>query len=300
MSDRALRELYLLAFEKSIVEARAWLVMSSYNSINGVTATENELLETPLNSEWGFDGVVVSDWTGVRSLESARHSQDLVMPGPDGPWGAALVAAVASGDVPVEAVDRKVMRLLQLAARVGALEGFEPVVAEPVSVEDGIAFVREAAAAGTVLAHDRAGALPLDASRVRSVAVIGHNARFARTQGGGSATVLPEKVVTPIEGIEAAFPGATVTYSVGAVVQEGSPSCRSTASPTRSRASPACGCRSGRATRSSSARTAGPRRWSGSAATPPSRRATWSASRRATRPRRPVRSCSASPRSATR
>ncbi|GAA0967111.1 beta-glucosidase family protein [Frigoribacterium faeni] len=221
VSDRALRELYLLAFEKSIVEARAWLVMSSYNSINGVTATENELLETPLNSEWGFDGVVVSDWTGVRSLESARHSQDLVMPGPDGPWGAALVAAVASGDVPVEAVDRKVMRLLQLAARVGALEGFEPVVAEPVSVEDGIAFVREAAAAGTVLAHDRAGALPLDASRVRSVAVIGHNARFARTQGGGSATVLPEKVVTPIEGIEAAFPGATVTYSVGAVVQEG-------------------------------------------------------------------------------
>ena len=221
VSDRALRELYLLAFEKAVTEAHAWLVMSSYNSINGVTATENELLETPLNSEWGFDGVVVSDWTGVRSVESAKHSQDLVMPGPDGPWGDALVAAVRAGEVSEDAIDRKVLRLLQLAARVGALEGFEPVAATPTTVEDGIAFVREAAAAGTVLAHDRGGAVPVDPSTVRSIAVVGHNARFARTQGGGSATVLPEKVVTPVEGIEEAFPDATVTYSVGAVVQEG-------------------------------------------------------------------------------
>ncbi len=221
VGDRALRELYLLAFEKAVTEAHAWLVMSSYNSINGVTATENELLETPLNSEWGFDGVVVSDWTGVRSVESAKHSQDLVMPGPDGPWGDALVAAVRAGEVSEDAIDRKVLRLLQLAARVGALKGFEPVAATPTTVEDGIAFVREAAAAGTVLAHDRGGAVPVDPSTVRSIAVVGHNARFARTQGGGSATVLPEKVVTPVEGIEEAFPDATVTYSVGAVVQEG-------------------------------------------------------------------------------
>ena len=72
VSERALRELYLLAFEKSVTEAHAWALMSSYNSINGATATENELLETPLNSEWGFDGVVVSDWTGVRSTDAAR------------------------------------------------------------------------------------------------------------------------------------------------------------------------------------------------------------------------------------
>ncbi|WP_249124132.1 glycoside hydrolase family 3 protein [Saccharopolyspora erythraea] len=73
VSDRALREVYLLAFEKAVTEAHAWAVMSSYNAINGVTASENELLETPLNSEWGFDGVVVSDWTGVRSVAAARH-----------------------------------------------------------------------------------------------------------------------------------------------------------------------------------------------------------------------------------
>ena len=76
VSDRALRELYLLAFEKAVTQAHAWLVMSSYNSVNGTTATENDLLETPLNSEWGFDGVVISDWTAVRSLEAAAASQE--------------------------------------------------------------------------------------------------------------------------------------------------------------------------------------------------------------------------------
>ena len=101
--------------------------MSSYNSVNGATATENDLLETPLNSEWGFDGVVISDWTAVRSLDSARASQDLVMPGPDGPWGAALVKAVEAGDIDESVVDRKVLRILRLAQRVGALDGIEPV-----------------------------------------------------------------------------------------------------------------------------------------------------------------------------
>src|SRR6478752_8311267 len=142
VDDRTLRELYLLAFEKTIVESRAWLVMSSYNSVNDATVTENDLLETPLNSEWGFDGVVISDWTAVRSLNSARFSQDLVMPGPAGPWGDALVAAVRSGEVAESAIDRKVLRILALAARVGALEGFAPEVPTPVVVEDGIAFAR--------------------------------------------------------------------------------------------------------------------------------------------------------------
>jgi beta-glucosidase len=220
VGDRPLRELYLLAFEKAIVESKAWLVMSAYNSINGATATENDLLETPLNSEWGFDGVVISDWTAVRSINSANSSQDLAMPGPDGPWGEALVVAVKSGQVAEAAIDRKVLRILQLAARVGALEGFDAVQAEPADREDPIAFAREASAAGTVLVKND-GVLPLTAGAVSSIAVIGHNARYARTQGGGSATVVPEKIVTPLDGIRAAFGADNVTYSVGAVVQEG-------------------------------------------------------------------------------
>ncbi|WIE67872.1 glycoside hydrolase family 3 C-terminal domain-containing protein [Curtobacterium sp. MCLR17_054] len=221
VSDRALRELYLLAFEKAVTEAHAWAIMSSYNAINGVTASENDLLETPLNSEWGFDGIVVSDWTGVRSVDSAKASQDVAMPGPNPWWSEGpLLAAVQSGEVPMAAIDRKVHRILTLAARVGALEGFEPVAASPVHVEDGIAFVREAEAEGTVLVRNT-GVLPLDAPAVSRIAVIGHNADQARTQGGGSATVVPSQVVSPLDGIRSAFPGVSVDYGIGAVVQEG-------------------------------------------------------------------------------
>ncbi len=221
VSDRALRELYLLAFEKAVTEAHAWAIMSSYNAVNGVTASENDLLETPLNAEWGFDGIVVSDWTGVRSVDSAKASQDVAMPGPNPWWSEGpLLDAVRSGDVPEAAVDRKVRRILTLAARVGALEGFEPVAAEPVHVEDGPAFVREAEAEGTVLVRNT-GVLPIDPAAVSRVALLGHNADQARSQGGGSATVVPSHVVTPVEGIRAAFPGATVDHAIGAVVQEG-------------------------------------------------------------------------------
>src|SRR3954469_7187603 len=146
VADRTLRELYLLAFEKAVTEARAWLVMSAYNSVNGATMTENDLLETPLTSEWGFDGVVISDWTAVRSLASARAAQDLAMPGPFGPWGDALVEAVRSGAIEEATIDRKVLRILTLAERVGALG--ETAAAPQALVEDGVALARELAAEG--------------------------------------------------------------------------------------------------------------------------------------------------------
>lgn len=217
VDERTLRELYLLPFERAVAEAGAWAIMSSYNEVNGVTMTENDLLETPLNSEWGFDGVVVSDWTAVRSIASATASQDLAMPGPHGAWGDALIEAVRDGRVPEAAIDRKVVRLLALAERVGALG--DSVAATPAPV-DGIAFAREAAIEGAVLLRNE-GELPWSPSALGSVAVIGHNAREARTQGGGSATVVPERVVSPLDGIRAALPGVRVDYAVGAVVQEG-------------------------------------------------------------------------------
>jgi beta-glucosidase len=221
VSDRALREVYLLAFEKAVAESSAWLVMSSYNSINGATATENDLLETPLNSEWGFDGVVVSDWTAVRSVASAAASQDLAMPGPGGAWGDKLVAAVEAGEIDESAIDRKVLRILHLAARVGALEGIERVARPGEASGGGTAFAREAAAAGSVLLRNQDGELPWAAAAPSRIAVIGHNAKQARTSGGGSATVLPERVLSPLAGIAAAFPDAAVDYSLGAIVQVG-------------------------------------------------------------------------------
>lgn len=218
VDERALRELYLLAFEKPIVAGHSWAVMSAYNSINGFTATESPLLTDPLLHEWLFDGVVVSDWTAVRSIESARHPQDIAMPGPDGVWGDQLVAAVRSGDVDEDVIDEKVLRILRLAARVGALEGVDG--AKPVQNRqlDLRHLARSAAADGTVLlAND--GILPL--AKPDSIAVIGEAARFARTQGGGSATVVPPAVVSPLEGIQRRWPGARVEWAWGAVVQPG-------------------------------------------------------------------------------
>lgn len=215
VDERALRELYLAPFERA-VEAGAWSIMSAYNSVDGVTMTENDLLETPLNSEWGFDGVVMSDWTAVRSLDAATASQDLAMPGPAPAW-ADLADAVRDGRVPEADLDRKVLRMLLLAERVGAL-GDTPAI-EPAPL-DATAFARESAVAGTVLlAND--GILPLAPSTVGSIAVIGQNARDARTQGGGSATVVPERIVSPLEGLRRAYGSDRVAYELGAVVQEG-------------------------------------------------------------------------------
>jgi beta-glucosidase len=225
VDERTLRELYLAAFEKAVVDARAWVVMSSYNATNGTTMSENPLLRSPLKDEWGFDGVVISDWTAVRSTEaSANAAQDLVMPGPAPHWDAALMAAVREGRVPEAAVDEKVERLLRLAARVGPLDGVAPAVSDPPAAKDGAALAREIAVAGTVLVRngprDGAAQLPWDVHALRSVAVLGDNAARARTQGGGSATVRPREVVSPLDGLRDAL-GDRVRYRLGAQVTEG-------------------------------------------------------------------------------
>ncbi|WP_399892027.1 glycoside hydrolase family 3 C-terminal domain-containing protein [Streptomyces sp. BBFR51] len=126
VGERALREVYLAPFEAAVA-AGVRLVMAGYNAVNGTTMTASPLLTDPLKSEWGFDGVVVSDWGAVRAtVDTARAGLDLAMPGPDGPWGEALARAVADGGVPEAAVDDKVRRLLRLAAWLGALGGRDP------------------------------------------------------------------------------------------------------------------------------------------------------------------------------
>lgn len=223
VDERTLNELYLRPFEDAVVEGGAWTIMSSYNQINGTTATENVLLQDPLRSKWNFDGVVISDWTAVRSLESAKAEQDLVMPGPVGPWGDALVTAVRNGEIDEATIDRKVIRLLVLAQRVGAVgkDGVTP--ANPPRHNDipaeGVAFARKAASEGSVLLEND-GILPLDFKQVGKVALLGHNAFAARTQGGGSATVMPKTVVTPLDALKAEL-GTNLRYSIGAVVQVG-------------------------------------------------------------------------------
>ena len=124
IAEHVLRELYLVPFEACVTEADVAMVMAAYNSVNGATMTANApLLRDVLKGEWGFAGVVVSDWHAARTTgASALAGLDLVMPGPDGPWGERLVGAVEAGEVPEAEVDDKLVRLLRIARRVGALE----------------------------------------------------------------------------------------------------------------------------------------------------------------------------------
>src|SRR5580700_8012888 len=123
ISESVLRELYLAPFEACVREAGVALVMAAYNKVNGIPMTEHaRLLRDVLKGEWGFDGVVTSDWHAARSTAgTALAALDLAMPGPDGPWGGQLAAAVADGSVAADVLDDKVIRLLRLAARVNAL-----------------------------------------------------------------------------------------------------------------------------------------------------------------------------------
>jgi beta-glucosidase len=203
IDERPLRELYLAPFEAIVREAGAWTVMAAYNAVNGRTMTESPMLQEILHDEWGWDGLVMSDWTAARSTEGAGNAAlDLAMPGPHGPWGDALVRAVRDGRVPETAIDAKVERILRLAARVGALEGVEPATpnARPWSDEEIASELRGTAAAGFVLARND-GVLPL---ATRKLAVLGPSAAVARTLGGGSATVFPAYTVSPLEGLRAA------------------------------------------------------------------------------------------------
>jgi beta-glucosidase len=218
VDERALRELYLAPFEEIVHEARPWAVMAAYNGVNGHTMTESPLLRDVLKDGWGFDGTVMSDWYAGRSLEAASGGLDLVMPGPGGPWGDALVAAVRDGRVAEATLDDKVLRLLRLAARVGALEGVEAAAArpQPWGEHEIAAELRATAAAGFVLARNEGGVLPLERGALGRVAVIGPNAAVARTLGGGSATVFPRATVSPLDGLRAALgPDVEVVHAAG-------------------------------------------------------------------------------------
>ncbi|WP_051323901.1 beta-glucosidase family protein [Candidatus Solirubrobacter pratensis] len=218
VDERTLRELYMRPFEEIVEAAHPWAVMAAYNRVNGHTMTESPLLREVLKDAWEWDGLVMSDWFAGRSLDAAAAALDLVMPGPGGPWGDALVAAVRAGRVSEAAIDDKVLRILRLAARVGALEGVDAPAAP--AQWDIPAELRATAAASFVLVRNHGTLLPLNGPSLKKVAVIGPNAAVARTLGGGSATVFPPYTVSPLEGLRAALPHAEVTYAPGVRTHE--------------------------------------------------------------------------------
>ncbi|MFG2889243.1 beta-glucosidase [Streptomyces sp. NPDC048248] len=226
IAPRPLHELYLAPFAHLVETARPWGVMTAYNQVNGSTMTEHHhLVNDVLRGEWGFDGCNVSDWTAARhTVRALRGGLDVAMPGPRTVFGAPLAAAVRAGEVAESEVDSAVRRVLLLAARTGCLAGVPASVA-PEDVPQGIdgpAVAREVARRSFVLVRNEPvgvarRALPIDAAAVRKVAVIGAAARDARVLGGGSATVFPERVVSPLAGLCAALPDdVEVTFAAGA------------------------------------------------------------------------------------
>ncbi|MGW7067398.1 glycoside hydrolase family 3 protein [Streptomyces sp. NPDC054855] len=213
---RALRELYLAPFETIVANAHPWGIMTAYNQVNGSTMTEHRyLVNEVLRGEWGFDGYNVSDWMAARSTTGAIDGGlDVAMPGPRTVYGDALAEAVRGGRVKETTVDEAVRNVLRLAARVGILEGAEPVVTDLPAEIDGEALAREIARRAFVLVRNENATLPLRPAA--SVALIGAAARDARVLGGGSATVFPARVISPLDGLTAALGEDTLTYAVGA------------------------------------------------------------------------------------
>ncbi len=215
VDERTLRELYLLPFEIAVEDADPWSVMAAYNDVNGIPATEHDLVMNGiLKGEWGWRGLVMSDWFATTSAgPAANGGLDLVMPGPTGPWGPALVAAVQAGEVDEAVIDDHLRRLLVLAARVDAID--EPRAWRTDLPEPGGAVRREqltrlAAEGMTVLAND--GVLPL--VRGASVALIGRPALETTCMGGGSASVRAPHQVSIADGLSEAMAGVTVVDGV--------------------------------------------------------------------------------------
>ena len=218
ISERALRELYLLPFERAVKEAGVMAVMTGYNRVDGIFMADHHRLVTQvLREEWGFDGLVMTDWFANHDIvASVLAGCDLEMPGPARQRGAKLVAAVSEGRLPAQAVRACARRVLQLAQRVGSFA--DPVI--PAERDDDLpehrALIRQLGAAGTVLLKNEGDLLPLAPEPGQTVALIGWPAVVPQIMGGGSATVNAHYRVAPIDALREACPGVRFTHHPGA------------------------------------------------------------------------------------
>ncbi len=216
--ERALRELYLLPFERAVKEAGVMAVMTGYNRVDGsFMADHRHLVTKVLREEWGFDGLVMSDWGAEHdTVQSVLAGCDLEMPGPTRERGDKLVAAVRDGRLAADAVRACARRVLQLADRLGSFA--DPVI--PAERADDLpahrALIRQLGAEGAVLLKNEAGVLPLSTQRGQTVALIGRAAILPQIMGGGSANVNAHYRVAPADALRAACPGVNFVHHAGA------------------------------------------------------------------------------------
>ncbi|KJL29626.1 glycoside hydrolase family 3 C-terminal domain-containing protein [Microbacterium oxydans] len=230
VDPRPLREIYLRGFERVVKDASPWTVMCSYNKLNGVWTSEDPwLLTSVLRDDWGFDGLVVSDWGAVNDrVAGVAAGLDLEMPASGGRTDAQLVAAVRAGELDESVLDTAASRAIDLVRKAGE----RPAVSGPLDVDAHHALAREAAGRSIVLLKNEAlrGAQRPDAGREQravlpltadqKVAVIGAFATEPRFQGAGSSLINPTRVDTALDELRA-IGGDTVSYAPGFAVTGG-------------------------------------------------------------------------------
>jgi beta-glucosidase len=221
VDERALREIYLPAFRAAVQEAGSWAIMSAYNKVNGSYCSENEFLLTDiLKKEWGFKGLVVSDWGAVHStIPTANAGLDLEMP--DGRYlNTSLRDAVKKGEVKESVINEKIRRVLRVIEWAGLLEGVGKKDSGVVDSKAHRELALNVARQSIVLLKNDNAILPLDLEKVKSIAVIGPNAAVARTGGGGSSMVKPFYAVSPLEGLRnKVAEKVTVRYAAGCLME---------------------------------------------------------------------------------
>ena len=216
IDERTLRELYLLPFEHAVKVAGVLALMTSYNRVNGTHVPDTpRLLRDIVRGEWGFKGFVMTDWFGLaKTVDAAHAGLDLEMPGPERAFGVELAEAIRSGLVEEAELDAKVRRMLTVFEEVGALDD-EPRDEQPVDRPEDREVTRRAASEAAVLLANR-GVLPLEAGVLHRVAVLGRNAEHPGIMGGGSATVLPHYLLSPLEALRRRLgDGVEVVYEAG-------------------------------------------------------------------------------------
>ena len=221
IDERTLREIYLPAFEAAVKEAHAYSIMGAYNKFRGEYLCENDyMLNKILRDEWGFKGVVVSDWAAVHSTEkSLKSGLDIEMgtPKPFNEFFLAdkLIAAAKAGTVSEAEIDIHVKRILRVLFQVKAMGGKERVkgsLATEAHYQDAYKIAAEA----VVLLKNDNNALPLQLEGVKSIAVIGNNATKKNALGGFGAGVKTKREVTPLEGLKNRLPKSIqINYAEG-------------------------------------------------------------------------------------
>jgi beta-glucosidase len=214
VTERALREIYLMPFQIAQRDAKPLCYMTAYNKLNGTHLSEDpRILQKVLREEWGFDGLVMSDWFGTYSaVESVQAGLDLEMPGPSYARGTQVSQAINCGKLFTKDVDDRVRAVLQLIKRTHPLGIPENAPEEAVDTPATAKLLRNIGASGIVLMKNEKNVLPFN--KEKTTAVIGPNAAIAAFSGGGSASLLPYYARSPLEGVQRAC--KNVKYALGA------------------------------------------------------------------------------------